>query len=81
MQRIPFVALPFWSKLAIMLVPFMGWVMFAEFVIDRNGWDRFLPFYRFGQFCPYEVVVLSVLAAGWWHVERTGATGGNHKAG
>nr|WP_137677264.1 hypothetical protein [Parerythrobacter lutipelagi] len=70
MQRIPFVALPFWTKLAVMLVPFSGWIMFAEFVIDRNGWDRFLPFYRLGQFCPYEVIVLSILGLIWWRLEQ-----------
>ncbi len=71
MQNIPFTALPFATKLAVMLVPFIGWILLAEFVIDRHGLDRFLPFYRFGQFCPYEVLVLAVLGLIWWRLERS----------
>ena len=70
MAKIPFTDLPFATKLGLMLIPFMGWVMFAEFVIDRNGWDRFLPFYKFGQFCPYDLAVLAVLAFLWWRLEH-----------
>ena len=69
-QVIRFTALPFFTKLAIMLVPFMGWVMFAEFAIDRNGWDAFLPVYRFGQICPYDGAVLVMLGLVWWRLER-----------
>ncbi len=69
MEKIAFTSLPFATKLALMIVPFLGWVMFAEFVIDRNGWDQFLPFYRFGEFCPYEVVVIAILGVTWWRLE------------
>lgn len=70
MNKIPFTAFPFATKLALMLVPFMGWVMFAEFVVDRNGWHRFLPFYRFGQICPYDILVLAILGIVWWRLEQ-----------
>ncbi len=43
-RQISFTDLPFATKLAIILIPFIGWVLFAEFVIDRNGWDKYLPF-------------------------------------
>ena len=65
MSEIAFARLPFITKLATLLSFFLGWVMFAEFVIDRQGWDEFLPFYRVGAFCPYDLAVIAILAI-WW---------------
>ncbi|MFN2099035.1 hypothetical protein [Altererythrobacter sp. MF3-039] len=70
MQKIPFAALPNVAKFAIALVPFILWVMFAEFVIDRQGWDEFLPFYRYGELCPWDLGVLLVSGLIWWGAER-----------
>ena len=64
-QSVSFPQLPFTAKLATTLVPFMGWVMFAEFVIDRHGWDVALPFYRVGNFCLYDLAVLLALLVAW----------------
>jgi len=69
---IRFRSLPLAVRLATMLAYFLAWVLFAELIIDRHGLDAYLPFYRVGNFCPYDVVVLLVLAFGWWrtHARR-----------
>ena len=48
----------------------MAWVMFAEPVIDRHGLDAWLPYYRVGNFCPYDVAVILALTAAWIRLSR-----------
>lgn len=40
-----------------------SWVLIAEFVIDRYGFDKYLPFYRFGDVCIWDFAVLAIVAA------------------
>ncbi len=72
MEPVSFAQLPFIAKFATMGTYFLGWVCFAEFVIDRHGLDRFLPFYRVGNICPYEGLVVALLALLWWQLHRAG---------
>jgi hypothetical protein len=68
--RIRFRSLPLSVRLATMLAYFLAWVLFAELVIDRYGLDAYLPFYRVGDVCPYELVVLALLGFAWWRAHR-----------
>jgi hypothetical protein len=61
MEKIPFNRLPFIAKLAIIVTFFNTWVMFEEFVIDRFGWWQYLPFYKKGIFCIWDVFTLFIL--------------------
>lgn len=70
MQRLPFASLPAFVQFTSLATMFVGWVLFAEFVIDRHGYDRLLPFYRVGNFCPYDLAVLLLLAATWLLLRR-----------
>ncbi len=70
MQKIAFAALPAFVQFTSMATMFIGWVLFAEFVIDRHGYDRFLPLYRVGNFCPYDIAVLLLLTATWALLRR-----------
>ena len=70
MTPVPFRSLPIIARLATMTSLFLAWVLFAEFVIDRHGLDRFLPFYRVGNLCPYDIAVVTALAIGWWRLHR-----------
>lgn len=62
--------LPLAVRIATMLAYFVAWILFAELVIDREGLDEYLPFYRVGNVCPYELVVLAILAFAWWRAHR-----------
>lgn len=70
MQRVTFAALPGLVQFTSLATIFIGWVAFAEFVIDRHGLDRFLPLYRVGDLCPYDLAVLLLLAATWVLLRR-----------
>ena len=64
MSKVPFKDLPFLVKAAVFVSFFTAWVMFEEFVIDRHGLWRFLPFYRVGLFCVWDVLALVVIGSG-----------------
>ena len=68
--RLRFRNLPLAVRLAVMLVYFLAWVLFAELVVDRYELDQHLPFYRVGDVCPYELVVLAILGLAWWRAHR-----------
>lgn len=61
MDIIQFSQLPFVTKFSSLLTLFLAWVAFAEFVIDRHGLDKHLPFYRVGVLCPYDLAVLVLI--------------------
>ena len=56
MSKIAFANLPLIVRFATMISYFMAWVMVEEFVIDRHGLDQYLPFYRVGNLCVYDIV-------------------------
>lgn len=60
-QEIAFRQLPLAVRLAVPVTFFSMWVWIAEFVIDRYGLDDHLPFYRYGDVCIWEVVIVIAL--------------------
>jgi len=70
METIGFASLPLTVRIAAMGSYFMAWVMFAEFVIDRHGLDAWLPFYRVGNVCPYELALIVILVWWWFRLSR-----------
>jgi uncharacterized membrane protein len=55
-----FKQLPLIAKIAIVLTFFNTWVMFEEFVIDRFGYWRYLPFYKKGLFCIWDITFIFI---------------------
>ena len=70
MTKIRFAQLPFLVKFASILGLFIGWIIFEEFIIDRHHLDRFLPLYRFGNLCIYDITVILLLALLWAYLHR-----------
>lgn len=70
MTQITFAQLPFLVKFSSVSVLFIGWVMIEEFIIDRHNLDRFLPLYRFGNLCIYDVTVILLLVGLWAYLHR-----------
>lgn len=52
--------LPLIAKIAILLTFYNSWVMFEEFVIDRFGYWRYLPFYKKGIFCTWDIIFILI---------------------
>ncbi len=65
-MKIGFAQLPLAARLATFATFFMGWVMIEEWIIDRPGLDRYLPLYRVGNLCLYDLTVAGLLALLWW---------------
>ena len=65
MDQIKFRNLPLSARLMTCASMFMAWVLFAEFVIDRYGFDEYIPFYRFADICPYEFLVVGLIILFW----------------
>ena len=65
-----FKSLPLIVRLSTIAYIFIAWVLLAEFVIDRYGFDRYLPFYRVGDLCVYDLAVIAGCAAAWWRLHR-----------
>jgi hypothetical protein len=64
MSKVSFNDLPFVVKAAVFVSFFTAWVMFEELVIDRHGLWSFLPFYKVGLFCIWDVLALVVIGCG-----------------
>lgn len=60
-----FRTLPLSVRLATAATPFIAWVLIAEFVIDRHGFDRVLPYYRVGNICVYDAIVAALIGMFW----------------
>jgi hypothetical protein len=71
-ESIAFRRLPLVVRIATMLTLFMTWLMFAELVIDRHGLDVYLPYYRVGAPCPYDLAVIALLVFYWIRLHRRG---------
>jgi hypothetical protein len=57
-----FKKLPLLVKIAVVLTFFNTWVMFEEFVIDRFGYWHYLPFYKKGIFCPWDITFILIVS-------------------
>ncbi len=55
---------PIAVKVAVFITFFNAWILFEELVIDRHGLWRYLPFYRVGVLCIWDVLALVVISLG-----------------
>jgi hypothetical protein len=55
---------PLVVRAAVFVTFFNSWVMFEEFVIERVGLWHYMPFYRVGMFCVWNVLALAAIGLG-----------------
>ena len=70
MEKVKFSQLNITTRVMTCASMFMAWVLFAEFVIDRYGIYEYLPFYRFANVCPYELLVIAGIVNYWIKAHR-----------
>jgi hypothetical protein len=58
MERVGFYRLPLWIRIAAALTLLNTWILIAEFVIDRYGLYKYLPLYRYGDICVWDIVIV-----------------------
>ena len=54
--------LPILVKVSVALTLFNSWVLFEETVVDRLGWWKYMPCYRVGKFCEWDVGAILVIS-------------------
>jgi hypothetical protein len=52
---------PLIVKIAIATTFINAWIIFEETVVDRTRLWHYMPFYRVGLFCPWDVLALAVI--------------------
>lgn len=65
--------LPLIVKIAIGLTFFNSWILFEEIIIDRYGLWTYLPYYRVGKPCVWDLLALLVIVGAilfWNHMMR-----------
>ena len=66
----PVARLPWVVKIGVALTFFNSWVLFEETIVDRHGLWRYLPFYKVGLFCTWDVAALLIIVSGVWYAFR-----------
>lgn len=75
MKRVvAFAELPWSVRVVLGLAAFNLWWSFEEFVIDRFGVWRYLPDYKFGHLCVWDLTVALGIAAAIWRLSIAKAT-------
>ena len=70
MGTLPFKQLPMTAKVAIGIAFNNAWWSIEEFVIDRHGLWRFMPYYRVADPCVWDLGVALLTIAGLWRLSR-----------
>ena len=52
---------PLIVKIAIATTFLNSWIIFEETVVDRTRLSHYMPFYRVGLFCTWDVLALAVI--------------------
>jgi hypothetical protein len=74
MNSVSFAELPWTVRVVLGLATFNLWWSFEEFVIDRFGVWRYLPDYKFGRLCAWDLTVALGIAAVIWWLSRNSKT-------
>jgi hypothetical protein len=64
MGKIRFAQLPLAVKIAIAFTFYNTFVLFEELVIDRGGWYRYLPWYKFQHLCAWDYAAIALIFVG-----------------
>ena len=69
-MTVAFKSLPLIVRIATLATFLNCWVLFEELIVDRQGLDRFMPFYRVGAFCVWDAAAIALLLLLWWRLHK-----------
>ena len=72
MRTVSFRELPMVVKVATGVAFFTLWMCLEEFVIDRSGFWRYMPYYKKGDACVWDLAVFLLIVTGLWGLSRSG---------
>jgi hypothetical protein len=64
MGQLSFGQLPLLVRVVTGVALFNAWVSFEEFVVDRIGLWKYMPYYKVGEGCVWDLTVAVVIVAG-----------------
>jgi hypothetical protein len=70
MDTISFRQLPLIAKMAVGVVFYNAWWSLEEFVIDRHGLWKHMPYYRVADPCLWDLVVGLIIVLSLWRLSR-----------
>lgn len=73
MERLSFGQLPLLARVAIGLSFFNIWWSFEEFIVDRFGLWKYMPDYKVGMLCIWDLSVATLIIVGLIWASRRGA--------
>ena len=68
MHTMAFRQLPLVAKIAVGVVFYNAWWSMEEFVIDRKGLWKYMPYYRVGNGCVWDLAVALIVGFAIWRV-------------
>ena len=72
MERLIFKQLPLVIKIAVWIAFFNAWLSIEEFVINRQGLWKYMPFYKVADACVWDLVVALIITVVLWRASRRG---------
>jgi hypothetical protein len=70
MERLAFRQLPLVVQIAVGVAFFTAWVSFEEFVVDRVGLWKYMPLYKVGNGCVWDLTVAAIITVTIWRASR-----------
>jgi hypothetical protein len=70
MGTITFRQLPMIAKAAVGIAFLEAWISLEQLLIEPSGLWHYMPFYRVGGFCVYDLTVIVLLVTGLWRLSR-----------
>jgi len=70
MGTLSFGQLPTIAKVAVGIAFYDAWWSIEEFVIDRYGLWRYMPYYRVSDLCVWDLAVALLIIVGLWRLAR-----------
>jgi hypothetical protein len=73
MERLLFRQLPWTVRIAVGVAYYTAWACIEEFIIDRNGLWKYMPYYRKGEGCVWDLTVGLIIAFCIWRFSTRAA--------
>jgi hypothetical protein len=73
MERLLFRQLPWTVRIAVGVAFFTAWMCIEEFMINRSGLWKYMPYYRVDEACVWDLAVFLIIAFGIWRFSTRAA--------
>jgi hypothetical protein len=74
MGTLAFQQLPLAVKIAVGVVFYNAWWSIEEFVIDRHGLWRYMPYYKVADPCVWDLAVATIISLAIWRASASGVS-------